>query len=86
MNMSYCRFRNTAQAYRECLAVIKESEDLPEELADISIDEKYAMIALISMSEQLLDIVRERLNLSEHAIIDTPSIMQWVDSFKVKEL
>ena len=78
MNMSYCRFRNTALAYRDCLEAINDSE----EMEDISKDEEHAMIALISMSEQLLDVVRERLNLSEHAIIDTPSLMKWVENCK----
>jgi len=78
MNMSYCRFHNTAQAYRDCLEAINDSE----EMEDISKDEEHAMIELISLSQQLLDVVRERLNLSEHVIIDPPSVKQWVENCK----
>ena len=75
INMSYCRFQNTALAYRECVEAINGDEDI----SDISIDEKYALMRLVTLSQQLLDEVRKSLDLNEHDVIDTPSLMKWVD-------
>lgn len=65
-NMSYCRFHNTLQSFRDCLNTvedyIEEGKSIDEFLADLSSDEQYAFRRLVDLSDKLQGAVEELEN------------------------
>lgn len=54
MNMSYCRFKNTLEALRECYNALAESDsDTP--LDDLSEQEKKAAKQMLRLCRQMAD-------------------------------
>ena len=47
-NMSYCRFRNTADDMRDCLDAVRDRES-------INVDERRALRTLVKLSVELLE-------------------------------
>lgn len=50
-NMSYCRFRNTAQDLRDCKDVLEEGVDFMKK--DLDNEEMYAAIEIIEMAREI---------------------------------
>lgn len=81
MNMSYCRFQNTATDLRDCRGALQDMRDGNTD-EPLSRDERDAAMHLVSICADILELIREQAGIEEEPELADRHIEQALDALQ----